>query len=100
MTELSMREAYGKALAEYGRLNPKVVALDVDTSASTLSNFFAREFPERFFNIGIAEPCMVDVAVRAGAGWVSCHSLTDSPRSYPCGHWSRSAPVFVMPVRT
>lgn len=62
MTELSMREAYGTALAEYGRLNPKVVALDVDTSASTLSNFFAREFPERFFNIGIAEPCMVDVA--------------------------------------
>lgn len=63
MAELSMREAYGRALADLGATNPQVVALDVDTSASTLSNFFAQRFPERFFNIGIAEPCMVDVAV-------------------------------------
>lgn len=58
-----MREAYGKALADYGGLNPDVVVLDADTSSSTLSCFFARKFPDRFFNIGIAEPCMVDVAV-------------------------------------
>ncbi len=58
-----MREAYGRALAEYGELNPNVVVLDADTSSSTLSNFFAKKFPQRFFNIGIAEPCMVDVAV-------------------------------------
>jgi transketolase len=68
MAELSMREAYGRALAEYGALNPQVVALDVDTSASTLSSFFAQKFPERFFNIGIAEPCMVDVAVGLALG--------------------------------
>lgn len=68
MAELSMREAYGRALAEYGALNPKVVALDVDTSASTLSSFFAQKFPERFFNIGIAEPCMVDVAAGLALG--------------------------------
>ncbi len=68
MAEPSMREAYGKALAEYGSLNPKVVALDVDTSASTLSKFFAERHPERFFNIGIAEPCMVDVAVGLSLG--------------------------------
>lgn len=68
MAELSMREAYGRALAEYGALNPKVVALDVDTSASTLSSFFAGRFPERFFNIGIAEPCMVDVAAGLALG--------------------------------
>jgi len=68
MAELSMREAYGRALAEYGAANPKVVALDVDTSASTLSNFFAGRFPERFFNIGIAEPCMVDVAAGLALG--------------------------------
>jgi len=68
MAELSMREAYGRALAEYGALNPNVVALDVDTSASTLSSFFAGKFPERFFNIGIAEPCMVDVAAGLALG--------------------------------
>jgi transketolase len=68
MAELSMREAYGRALAEYGVLNPNVVALDVDTSASTLSSFFAARFPERFFNIGIAEPCMVDVAAGLALG--------------------------------
>jgi len=68
MAELSMREAYGRALAEYGADHPEVVALDVDTSASTLSSFFAARFPERFFNIGIAEPCMVDVAAGLALG--------------------------------
>lgn len=68
MAEISMREAYGRALAELGAVNPRVVALDVDTSMSTLSNYFAQRFPERFFNIGIAEPCMVDVAVGLALG--------------------------------
>ncbi|MBN2148743.1 MAG: transketolase family protein [Anaerolineales bacterium] len=68
MAEPSMREAYGRALAEYGAQNPSVVALDVDTSASTLSNFFAEKFPKRFFNLGIAEPCMVDVAAGLALG--------------------------------
>jgi len=63
MAELAMREAYGRALADYGAINPEVVALDADTSSSTLSCYFAQRFPERFFNLGIAEPCMVDVAV-------------------------------------
>ena len=68
MAELSMREAYGRALAEYGTQHPNVLALDVDTSVSTLSSFFAARFPERFFNIGIAEPCMVDVAAGLALG--------------------------------
>lgn len=68
MAGMSMREGYGRALAEYGALNPEVVVLDADTSASTLTSFFARRFPERFFNIGIAEPCMVDVAVGMALG--------------------------------
>jgi len=63
MGEMSMREGYGRALAAYGAINPNVVVLDVDTSSSTLTNFFAKQFPERFYNIGIAEPCMIDVAV-------------------------------------
>jgi len=68
MAEFSMREAYGRALAEYAAGHPNIVALDVDTSASTFSNFFAQRFPERFFNIGIAEPCMVDVAAGLALG--------------------------------
>jgi transketolase len=60
---ISQRESYGRALAAYGELNPDVIALDVDTASSTFASFFAERFPERFFNIGIAEPCMVDVAV-------------------------------------
>jgi transketolase len=63
-----MREGYGRALAEYGEINPDVVVLDADTSSSTLSHFFAQRFPERFLNIGIAEPCMVDVAVGLALG--------------------------------
>lgn len=68
MAGMSMREGYGRALAEYGAVNPNVVVLDADTSASTLTEFFARRFPERFFNVGIAEPCMVDVAVGMALG--------------------------------
>ncbi|MDD5398582.1 MAG: transketolase C-terminal domain-containing protein [Dehalococcoidia bacterium] len=63
MANLAMREAYGRALAEYGAVHPKVVALDVDTASSTLSSFFEKRFPDRFFNFGIAEPCMIDAAV-------------------------------------
>jgi transketolase len=69
MAEMSsMREGYGRALAGYGEINPDIVVLDADTSASTLSRFFAERFPERFLNIGIAEPCMVDVAVGLALG--------------------------------
>jgi transketolase len=68
MAELSHREAYGRALAEYGALNPRVAVLDPDTSSSTLTSFFAKRFPDRFFNIGIAEPCMVDIAVGLALG--------------------------------
>ena len=68
MPDISMRESYGRALAEYGNVNPKVVALDVDTSCSTLSAHFAERFPDRFYNIGIAEPCMVDVAAGLALG--------------------------------
>jgi transketolase len=71
MAETSMREGFGHALLEHGGHDPKIVVLDVDTSSSTLSKFFADRYPERFFNVGIAEPCMIDVAVGlALGGWV------------------------------
>jgi len=65
---VSMRVAYGKALADYGTVNPNVVVLDADVSASTQSHYFAARFPERFFNLGVAEAGMVDVAVGLALG--------------------------------
>lgn len=56
------REAYGEALAEIGRRNPNVVALDADLAKSTFSATFQKEFPDRFFTVGIAEANMVGIA--------------------------------------
>jgi transketolase len=59
---MATREAYGQALAELGRTNSNVVTLDADLAKSTYSVKFAKEFPERFFTIGIAEANMVGIA--------------------------------------
>jgi transketolase len=56
------RAEYGKALVELGRRNPKVVALDADLSGSTKTALFAKEFPERFFNMGVAEQNLMATA--------------------------------------
>lgn len=64
----SMRKAYGEALLELGRTNPDVVVLDADVSASTQTWMFAEQFPERFFNLGVAEANMVNVAVGLALG--------------------------------
>ncbi|MBN2240402.1 MAG: transketolase family protein [Dehalococcoidales bacterium] len=66
--EVAMREVYGKTLAELGRENPDIVALDADLSASTQTKFFADEFPERFYDCGIAEQNMVTIAAGLAAG--------------------------------
>lgn len=60
---VSMRKAYGEALVKLGRACPDVVALSADVSNSDFSYMFQEAFPDRFFNVGIAEPCLVDVAV-------------------------------------
>ena len=59
----SIRSAFGKALAEAGKINPNVVVLDADLACSTQTQIFAKEFPERFFDCGIAEQDMVTTAV-------------------------------------
>jgi len=61
------REAYGKALAELGRENPNIVVLDGDLSKSTMTKYFAQEFPDRFFNVGIAEANIVGIAAGLAA---------------------------------
>ncbi len=62
MEKKATRAAYGKALVELGRFDKRVVALDADLSSSTKSAEFKKAYPERFFNMGIAESNMVDVA--------------------------------------
>jgi transketolase len=56
------REAYGETLLKLGRQRPDIVVLDADLSASTKTSKFAKAFPERFFNMGIAEQDMIGTA--------------------------------------
>ncbi len=66
---LATRDAYGQALVELGRKNPKIVVLDGDLASSTRTGLFAKEFPGRHFNVGIAEANLVGLAgglARAG----------------------------------
>lgn len=66
--KIATREAYGKALVELGRKNKDVVVLDADLSKSTKTALFAREFPERFFDMGIAEQNMMGTAAGLALG--------------------------------
>ncbi len=65
---LSLRDFYGKTLAELGRKNKDIVAMDCDLSGSTRTSVFAKEFPERFFNMGVAEQDMMGTAAGFAAG--------------------------------
>lgn len=65
--KIATRVAYGKALVEFGEQYPNLVALDADLSGSTQSGMFAKAFPDRFFNIGIAEQNMMGVAAGLAA---------------------------------
>ncbi len=56
------RVGYGEALVELGAENEKIVVLDADLSCSTMTNGFAKAYPDRFFNAGIAEANMITMA--------------------------------------
>lgn len=60
--EKATRDAYGEALLELGKRRSDIVVLDADLSGSTKTVKFAKAFPERFFNIGIAEQDMIGTA--------------------------------------
>jgi transketolase len=60
--QAAMRDAYGEALLELGTSNRDVVVVGADTTGSLKSGVFATEFPERFFNVGIAEQNLVSIA--------------------------------------
>jgi transketolase len=74
MTEKKMvnpRNAYGEALIELGKKNKNIVVLDADLSKSTKTIMFAKKYPDRFFEMGIAEANMMSTA----AGLASCGKI-------------------------
>jgi transketolase len=60
--KMATRQAYGNTLAVLGSKDENIVVLDADLSGSTMTKVFAKEFPERFFNIGIAEQNLYGIA--------------------------------------
>jgi len=62
MTKIATRDAYGKALVEIGEKYPEIVVLDADLSKSTKTADFAKTYPDRFFDMGIAEANMIGTA--------------------------------------
>ena len=76
MAEASTRETYGRTLIELGRENPNIVVLDADVSPSTMTSFFAREFPDRFFNCGLEEQNMVSIAAGLAASGKTVFATT------------------------
>lgn len=62
MEKKAVRVAYGEALCKLGEANDKVVVLDSDLASATMTNTFKKEYPDRFYDIGIAEANMVDIA--------------------------------------
>ena len=68
LKRIATRVSYGEALAEIGERDDRIVVLDADLAASTKTNIFAKKFPERFIDCGIAEANMVSMA----AGLASC----------------------------
>jgi transketolase len=83
---IATREAYGKALVKLGEMNPRVVVLDADLSKSTKTEAFKKQFPERFFQMGIAEADMMGTAAGlAAAGkipFASIFAVFASGRAY------------------
>lgn len=63
LTQIPTREAFGNALVELGRKNRRVVVLDAEVANSTYENFFQKQFPDRFFEMFIAEENMMGVGV-------------------------------------
>ena len=62
MNNIATREAYGQVLVELGDLRDDIVVLDADLSKSTKTCEFAKKFPKRFFNMGIAEQNLIGAA--------------------------------------
>ena len=83
---LNPRQAYGEELLALGASNPNVVALEADLGKSTMSNLFGQKFPDRYFEMGIAEQNMVSTAAGLAASgkiaYCSTFSVFITGRAY------------------
>ena len=74
-TKMATRQAYGKTLVELGAITPNLVVMDADLSKSTMTAEFGKAYPDRFFNMGIAEQNLYGTACGlALSGKVVCAS--------------------------
>lgn len=69
--KIATRQSYGEKLAELGEVNKNIVVLDADLSTATKTSIFAKKFPNRFFDIGIAEQDLMGTA----AGFATCNKI-------------------------
>lgn len=69
--KIATRQSFGESLLDNGKLNDKIVVLDSDLSGATKTNIFAKQFPDRFFDMGIAEQDMIGTA----AGFATCSKI-------------------------
>ncbi len=86
MEQLYQRDVYGKTLVELGKLSQDIVVLDADLSSSTRTNLFAKEFPERFFNFGVAQQnmmaCAAGIASSGKTVFLSTFAIFASGRAW------------------
>jgi len=69
--KVATRQSYGEALVELGKVNEDVVVMDADLSSATKTSLFAKEFEDRFFDMGISEQDMLSTA----AGFATCNKI-------------------------
>ena len=69
--KIATRQSYGETLVKLGKKNEKIVVLDADLAGATKTNLFAKEYPNRFFDMGIAEANMLGTS----AGLATCGKI-------------------------
>ena len=83
---IATRQSYGEALVKLGEENEEVVVLDADLSSATKTNLFAKQFPERFKNVGIAEQNLMGIGAGLAAygkiPFVSTFAVFAAGRAY------------------
>lgn len=67
--KIATRESYGEKLAILGETNNKIVVFDADLAEATKTSVFKKKFPDRFFDMGIAEQDMLSTVARNGNLW-------------------------------
>ena len=70
-TKIATRQSYGETLVNLGEKYKDIVVLDADLSEATKTSLFKKEFPNRFFDMGIAEQDMMSTAARNGNMWTN-----------------------------